>query len=350
MNLSPFRLIPLRWKLTVVAALSSRRAPAEFPAKGPRLIVALAADYGNLGDVALTRALLQFVERNLPSHRPYLLTAGRAYRDLKGVALASGPDDVVTLIGGGNMGDLYPDLEEARLRVVRAFPHNRIISFPQSIEFSDTASGRHALASSRKVYERHPRLQIFAREQESFARMRQVFPGAKISLAPDTVLSMYIATNESRNIPLMICLRQDKEAGITSICRNNLIATLCDTYPGSIIKDTLVEGPRLDYPTYELRLDAFLAQVSNTRCLVTDRLHGLIFSIITGTPCVVIENNNHKIRAIVESWLSDMPSVRLLTNPNPDTVLRAVKEVIAAPVSRPDFSAAFAPLVTALKV
>ena len=30
--------------------------------------------------------------------------------------------------------------------------------------------------------------------------------------------------------------------------------------------------------------------------MVTDRLHGMIFSIITKTPCVIIGNNHHKVK------------------------------------------------------
>lgn len=349
MNLSPLRLVPLRWKLALVAALSSCRPPDGFPPQGPRLIVALAADYGNLGDVALTRALLRFAAAQLPSHQPVLLPAGRVYRDLRGAALASGPEDVVAIVGGGNMGDLYPDLEEARVRVVRAFPRNRIISFPQSMEFSDSRAGRRVLRRSSMAYAAHPRLEIFARDDESLLRMRDAFPATKVSLAPDTVLSMAGPVAPSRDIPLMICLRQDKEAGITTRRRAEILSALTLLAPGALVTDTLVDGPRLDYHAYDRRLDVLLAQFARSRCVVTDRLHGLIFSVITGTPCVIIENSNHKIRAIVRSWLRDTPSVCLLANPAPAEVSAAVDRVVASPVSRSDLTAAFAPLAAALR-
>lgn len=349
MRIFPSSLIPIQWKLAIVAALSSRRPPADFPASAPRLIVALAADYGNLGDVALTRALLRLAATHLPTHRPYLLAASRVYRDLKGVSLAAGPEDVVALVGGGNMGDLYPDLEDARVRVVRAFPRHRILSFPQSIDFSETAAGRRALARSRKAYEAHPQLEIFARDAESHRRMQAAFPAAKVSLVPDTVLSMPAPTAASRDIPLMVCLRQDKEAGLAAGRRAAILAALVEHHPGALVADTLVPGPRLDYPTYDRHLDVLLGQFARARCVVTDRLHGLIFSVITGTPCVIIENSNHKIRALVSTWLRGVPSIRLLTNPDAAAVLVAVDEVAGTPAARPDLSAAFTPLAIALK-
>ena len=341
--------IPLRWKLAAVAALSPRAAPADFPATGPRLIVALAADYGNLGDVALTRALLQFAARHLPTHRPYLLCAGQLFHNLKGVALAAGPDDVVVIVGGGNMGDLYPDLEEARLRVVRAFTSQRIVSFPQSIEFSNTSTGRRALARSRQAYAAHSRLTIFARDAESERAMRQAFPETRILAVPDTVLSMTAPPDIARTVPLIVCLRQDKEASLTEVHRQSLLKVLANRYPRAVITDTLVAGPRLSYEVYNQHLEAFLAQLTSARCVVTDRLHGLIFAVITGTPCVVIENNNHKIRSLVATWLCGVSSVRLLNQPDATAVLAAVESVMASSSPRPNLAPAFAPLVKALK-
>lgn len=341
--------IPLFWKLRTRLALSSFDPPSGFPSAGPRLIVALAADYGNLGDVALTRALVQFGATHLPSHTPYLLTAGGFFGRLRGVSRASSPEDVIAIVGGGNMGDLYPDLEEARLQTIKAFPRNRIISFPQSIEFSDSASGRRQYARSCAVYQSHPNFDMFAREKESLQRMRSAFPGVRVSLAPDTVLSMEVASGGARSAPLMVCLRQDKETGLLPGRRRALLAAMQDMHPGAVVGDTLVEGPRLSFQDYERHLEGFLAQICSARCVVTDRLHGLIFSVITNTPCVVIENNNHKIRATVESWLSDISSVMLLSNPEPDAVLQAIKQVSVARVSQPDLASAFAPLAARLK-
>lgn len=349
MNLSPLRLVPLHWKLSLVAALSPRRPPDGFPSQGPRLIVALAADYGNLGDVALTRALLRLAATHLPTHRPVLLPAGRIYGDLKGVALAADPSDVVAIVGGGNMGDLYPDLEEARVRVVRAFPGNRIISFPQSVDFSETPSGRRALARSRAAYENHPRLDIFARDAESLRRMRECFPGAHLALAPDTVFSLPAPPAAARDIPLLVCLRQDKEAGLSASRRNSLLLAMVRRWPEAVVTDTLVPGPRLDYQAYDNRLDGFLGQFARARCVVTDRLHGLIFSAISGAPCVAIENNNHKIRGVAESWLAGLSSVQLLANPDEAGLLRAIERTASAPGVRPSLDEAFAPLIRALR-
>jgi pyruvyl transferase EpsI len=341
--------LPLRWRLKLRSALASRLAPVGFPPTGPRIIIALAADYGNLGDVALTRSLLQFAATHLPSHAPYLLTAGRVFRDLRGVAFNASPDDVVVIVGGGNMGDIYPYLEEARLQVVRAFPNHSIISFPQSIDFSDTFGGRRSLLRSKVVYENHAKLEIFARDNESLRRMREAFPLANISAAPDTVLSMSVPIAGRRDLPMLVCLRQDKESAIDARHRQNIIEALVRHSPGAVVTDTVITGSYKGYADYECHLDSFLDQVARSQCMITDRLHGLIFSVITGTPCVVIENSNHKIRGAYESWLRDVPGIRLVSDSALETVMAAVEEVRGRTFVRPDLHAAFARLISALK-
>ena len=38
--------------------------------------------------------------------------------------------------------------------------------------------------------------------------------------------------------------------------------------------------------------------------VITDRLHGMIFSYICGTPCIAFDNKTHKVSGVYNSWLS----------------------------------------------
>ena len=38
--------------------------------------------------------------------------------------------------------------------------------------------------------------------------------------------------------------------------------------------------------------------------VITDRLHGMIFSYICGTPCILFDNKTHKISGVYDTWLS----------------------------------------------
>ncbi len=342
-------LPPVRWKREALRILSPFRPPEDFPQQGPRLIVVLAADYGNLGDVAITQAVIRFAARHLPSHRPYLVCAGHVFHDLRGVARAADTDDVVAIVGGGNMGDRYPDLEEARCRVVTAFRHNRIVSFPQSFDFSDTRAGRRALGRSCAAYSSHTRLHLFARERRSFDRMLEAFPNCSVQLAPDSVLALDLSDSDTRDVRLLVCLREDTESKLSAEGRAATLDYLRNLVPDAVFTDTVVPGRRLSFPDYEWRLQKLWDQFGRARCVVTDRLHGLIFSVINRTPCVAIESNNHKIRSTWETWLSNLPSARFLSDPRPDALAGAIADLLAMSAPALALGGAFGPLAAALR-
>src|SRR5690554_8192585 len=71
-----------------------------------QVYIFLAADYGNLGDVAITYAQTKF----LKEHSDYQVIEIPISESLEGLwfvkeNIKSG--DIVTTVGGGNMGDLY---------------------------------------------------------------------------------------------------------------------------------------------------------------------------------------------------------------------------------------------------
>lgn len=58
-------------------------------------------------------------------------------------------------------------------------------------------------------------------------------------------------------------------------------------------------------------LDDYLAQLQSISLVITDRLHGMILSYITRTPCIVFNNSNQKIESTYNTWLQGQNIVRL---------------------------------------
>ncbi len=52
-------------------------------------------------------------------------------------------------------------------------------------------------------------------------------------------------------------------------------------------------------------------EFSSVQLVVTDRLHGMVFSAITGTPCIALDNISHKVYGAYQ-WLSYLPYLRFL--------------------------------------
>ena len=63
------------------------------------------------------------------------------------------------------------------------------------------------------------------------------------------------------------------------------------------------DNNRLPVEDRQGQLQELLDAFRKAEIVVTDRLHGMIFSAITGTPCVAFRNRNHKIKSTYDSWL-----------------------------------------------
>ncbi|MBQ7221650.1 MAG: polysaccharide pyruvyl transferase family protein [Synergistaceae bacterium] len=59
--------------------------------------------------------------------------------------------------------------------------------------------------------------------------------------------------------------------------------------------------------------DAFsetLRRVAGAELVVTDRLHGMLFAAITGTPCVAFDNKTGKVHSVYE-WIAGCEYVQV---------------------------------------
>src|SRR5690606_14138854 len=148
----------------------------------------LAADYGNLGDVAITYAQTKF----LKEHSDYQVIEIPISESLEGLWFVKKnikKGDIVTTVGGGNMGDLYDQIEFIRQLTFQWFPNNRIISFPQTFDVTDSKEGSKALKQAKKVYNSHKNLTVVAREQTSYELMQMQYNKTKSSHTPELILS-----------------------------------------------------------------------------------------------------------------------------------------------------------------
>ena len=282
----------------------------------PHCYIFLAADYGNLGDVAITYAQRQYLKNIYPNHEVVEVAAGKTLSYLRSIAKNIGKDDIVTVVGGGNMGDMYGDLELLRLMVVDTFKKNKVILFPQTIDYSDSEEGKWLLKKSRKIYSSHPNLIMMAREEISFKRMKELYPSLNVILTPDIVMTLNERKDSTRreNI-LTLCLRKDKEKADNTVLLQSILNNL-NKYNLTIENyDTHIGGTRYSEEEKYGELEKIWAQFRKSRLIITDRLHGMIFAYITGTPAIILPNSNFKIKGCYE-WIKDCGNIQFIENEN----------------------------------
>lgn len=311
------KLIPFRLKYQI-RLLKQKNKPLDYfknyqiDNSRKRAFIFLAADYGNLGDVAITYAQTKYLEDNL-DYQVIEIPISQSLEGLWWVRSIINNNDIVTTVGGGNMGEMYDQIEYIRQLVIRFFPNNKIISFPQTFDFSDTVDGRKALAKAQKVYGQHNNLMLIAREELSFEMMKQCFSHNNVFLTPDIVLSLNKTQPNIIRKGAILCLRNDKERLLTQEQKQFVIDTTKAKYNEVSFYDTHINRNHLSIDERIKELNKIWSAFSKSEVVITDRLHGMIFCYITNTPCIVLQNNNHKIKETYK-WIKKSNHIQLIDN------------------------------------
>lgn len=282
----------------------------------------LAADYGNLGDVAITYAQTRFLKEHLGSDFEVIeIPISHSLEGLHFVKKNIQSGDLVTSVGGGNLGDLYDQIEFIRQLAVQFFPKNKFISFPQTFDFNDSSSGKKALELAKNTYNNHPDLYFVAREKTSYDLMRTHFTNATVLFTPDIVISLDQEHPERERKGAVICMRQDQEKNLSEKQTAFIQDEIKNRFESVSYYDTHINKNSLSTQERENELQKIWDAFKSAELVITDRLHGMIFCYITNTPCLVFQNNNHKVRETYD-WIKGNSNINLV----PEFSENAIKE------------------------
>ncbi len=288
-----------------------------------RVFIFLAADYGNVGDIAITCAQEDFLKKNYPIYDIVKIPLKDTCRYYRSIKKQITPDDIITIIGGGNMGDLYYGFELKRQFIIRNFKENKIISFPQTIYFTDSKLGKKIALKCRKNYSEHPNLTIAARESKSYQMMKKLFKNNHVILVPDIVLSSSFSKKFKRK-NITLCFRNDGEKSLNDDIKNKMIGAIYEKFNNIQEIDTHVGNISVIGKEKKILYEK-LTQFSKSKVVLTDRLHGMIFCAITATPCIVLSNNNYKIEGTYDDWLKNISWITFYKDINIDQIIKKIE-------------------------
>lgn len=333
-------LVPTSIKRRLLIALS--RAEMPLPS-GQRVFLFLAADYGNIGDIAITTAQQNFLECHAAPRTVVPVPISRTAHLIRFLRRNARPDDLITIVGGGNMGALYPEIEFLRQLVIRSFPDNRIICFPQTLDWKKDGSTQHVLDRIVRTYSAHRDIHLFARESISRDKLTELFaghPNIHVGYCPDIVMS---ATANSLGSAggdepdgILLALRDDRERVLNDDEQEKVAKALAASGLPVTVTDTHGGGWGLERSVRDRMLTDKINEFRAARIVVTDRLHGMILAAIAGTPCLVLPSASHKLYQTWDDWLSDVPQVTVLSLDDLDAVSELVTKALAMPRRDPD--------------
>ena len=277
------------------------------------IYIFLCPDYGNIGDIAIGYAQKNFILKSYPNYNIVEIPISNTYDYIRLIKKNIKKNDIIVLIGGGNFGDMYPKADFMRLFIIKTFKNNKIVSFPQTFNFSNNKYGQRRLFKNIKIINKHKNIILFAREKVSYDLMKKYFPNKELYLCPDIVLSLNMVKTSKRD-GVLFAFRSDNEKKISDKFIDSLKEFINNKKEEVVFKDTTIPNEeficdeRMDY------LNTLLSEFSKSKMVITDRLHGMIFSYITSTPCIVLANNNHKIISTYNTWLKDCNYIKFISD------------------------------------
>ncbi|WP_455138443.1 polysaccharide pyruvyl transferase family protein [Thermophilibacter sp.] len=287
-------------------------------------------EHGNIGDQAIALAEQQLLDEWFGPDSYFEVTANQVEGFEKTLAKLSPMNQVILVHGGGFLGSLWPNEEYRFRRILEAFRGHRVVVFPQTVTFDrSTPEGEEFFQESVTSWCSHPDLTICCRERLSERFVSENFPGVRALLTPDVVLGLETPSEHVERHGVLFCMRADRERVLDDVTVKSLSAAVKAALPGEPIAytDTAVDH-RVPPKRREREVFAKLAEFSSARLMVTDRLHGMVFAAITGTPCVALNNSNGKVGRVYE-WIAELSYVRFFQNV--DEAVEAIRDSVPKP-------------------
>lgn len=283
--------------------------------------------HGNLGDHAIVLAQKQFLKTIFENVKFCEITAKEFDVYNKKFSRILPEDKPILVPGGGFLGELWLNEEKRFRQILKIFNKNDIIVFPQTITFDlNSDDGLKFFKDSLLSYQNSKKMILFLRESKSFEFAKQHMKKIKTDIVPDMVLNYKYSKNDFKRSGVLLCLRKDKEKALTQESVNFILSKICSKFSKEnvLLTDTVLSYG-LEPDERETEVQNKLKQFEKSSLVVTDRLHGMVFSAITGTPCIALGNSNGKVKNVYE-WIKNLNYIVYVDNPlNFETAFDSLK-------------------------
>lgn len=262
----------------------------------------------NLGDHAISIAERNFFCKYFRGCRIVEIPKDIYLKKRKNIVKKTNTKAIIAISGGGFLGDLWMTEENLVRSILDDYKSSKIVIFPQTIYFTDNSKEYEATFS---YYKNVKKLIINARDKNSYDILAKELSLNMLRYIPDIVLSLNYSSRFKRKNVALLCLRTDKENCLSVSDSNELINILKSQIP--VVKTTTIANHIVPISFRQKYVKNKLDEIASAKIVVTNRLHMMIFSAITGTPCIAIDNLSHKLSGVYE-WIKGLPYIYLLND------------------------------------
>ncbi len=250
----------------------------------------------NLGDAAQYVCIVDWLKKNFPEYciveiKTAAFCNANVRRLIKNLLNS---ESLIFVQSGETFDDRHPD-HVMHKYLFKDFSDNRIIFLPQTVYFTSKAAMNETIQSIGNS----ENILFLARDPVSYDIAKKKLGLKNCFLYPDIVTSLIgsgcVTTSNDRK-GIVFCKRIDGEKKVFDADLKNVVKELSMLY-GKI--DTTDTDFYCSYEeTYNSPQKYVLKKIEDFtkyNLVITDRFHGMIFSLIANTPCIVLETYGHKV-------------------------------------------------------
>lgn len=291
----------------------SKLYPRKLPAKTAILIGTPA--HHNLGDHLIAENEILFLKEYCGFEKIIEIPTRVFQSNRKRLIKIYNKDIPIFITGGGWMGDVWPEDEKNLEDFIRSYSNHKIVIFPQTIYYNNKRDMLGAIKHTKSVFALAKDLTIMCRDEKSYniAKRFLVSDSTEVFLLPDMGLLKRNENNSKYTNIALYCFRNDRE----QIYEDKLYSEL-----RKIIKESnlIIENTStvLDHaiPLWKRsnELKKTKRKFGSASVVITDRLHGMVFAVITGSKCIALDNKTHKVEGVYNAWLKNNCNVICFAN------------------------------------
>ena len=321
-------------------------------------------NYFNIGDHLIWLATVFYITEVCQAKINYAASLHDFSEEVMEKQVGKAP---IILQGGDNFGDIWSHHQLFRERVISKYRDRPIIIMPQCIYFKNPDNLNKAAA----IFNAHPNLTLFVRDNYSYELACQHFSNCKIIKAPDMVFHLanmpLLSFKFNPRRPILYLCRDDNELSqnfspdaleIPTLAVQEWITSkwiyrgtekfreLKEWYwrlPGMVLliregwqrgfsnpmrwisqqqwellhpyahKLNTLYNPAMHRLSWSM-MHAGIYQLMHSRLVITNRLHGHILCVLLGIPHIFLPNAYYKNEAFYETWTSQIPFSKFAKN------------------------------------
>lgn len=329
--------------------IETKESSAQLPQNAkPKMFMFGVPSYTNMGDQAVSLASRIFFEKEFPNCQYIEIMDYDNEAGIKAVKEIITKQDIVGYVGGGNMGNLYTDIEEDRRAVFSTFVDNLTISFPQSIHFEKTAYGEREKRLSQDAYNKNHNLVLLARDAQSYRRMQKTFKN-KIVFIPDMVLYLKPKVFNAERSGALFVLRHDGEKILDESFIESLKVILKKHYSLERTDTVLGTPTQITPKTRQKLFEEQLQKIASQELIISDRFHAMVFSVLTQTPCLLFGNSYGKGKHAYFDWLENISWIKYSDERDITRIKTELADLTSAQTHEYDLQPNFRPLKRIIK-